>query len=199
MHIAITGTIGSGKSTVAELLRSLGYPVFDADAWAKSHYADEPVKAALIERFGEALYPKGQFDGARLASIIFDPKAEADLRFVEGLIHPLVYADLTRLAKDSAAPIVFSEVPLLYETDGAKHFDRVLLVTSDPAVAHHRLITHRHLRPEIVALRRARQLDDDQKRHLADDILENNGDLDTLMRHVVAYSDKIKAIHEQNP
>ncbi len=199
MHIAITGTIGSGKSTVAELLRSLGYPVFDADAWAKSHYADENVKAALIERFGEALYPEGHFDGARLASIIFAPDATADLRFVESLIHPLVYADLQRLAREAQAPIVFSEVPLLYETQGAKHFDRVLLVTSDPAVASHRLITQRHLSPEIIALRRARQLDDAQKRRLADDILENNGDLDTLMRHVVAYSDKIKAIHAQNP
>jgi dephospho-CoA kinase len=198
MHIAITGTIGSGKSTVAELLRSLGYPVFDADAWAKSHYADEDVKTALIERFGETIYPQGQFDGAKLASIIFALEGEADLRFVEGLIHPLVYADLERLAKDSGAPIVFSEVPLLFETHGAKHFDRVLLVTSDPALAHQRLITHRHLSPKLIALRRARQLDDAQKRRLADDILENNGDLDTLMRHVVAYSDKIKAIHAQN-
>lgn len=199
MHIAITGTMGSGKSTVAELLRSLGYPVFDADQWAKSHYADEAVKRALIERFGEQVYPDGRFDPSNLASIVFAPTGKADLTFVEGLIHPLVYADLMRLANESGSPIVFSEVPLLYETDGAKHFDRVLLVISDPELAHHRLITHRRLSPEAIALRKARQLDDAQKRRLADDILENNGDLDTLMRHVAAYSDKIEAIHAQNP
>jgi dephospho-CoA kinase len=198
MHIAITGTMGSGKSTVAELLRSLGYPVFDADQWAKSHYADEAVKTALIERFGESVYPEGRFDPSALASLIFAPDAQADLRFVEGLIHPLVYADLMRLASTSTAPIVFSEVPLLYETDGARHFDRVLLVTCDPEIAHHRLMTQRRLSPTVIAHRKARQLEDTLKRHLADDILENNGDLMTLMRHVAAYSDKIEAIHAQN-
>lgn len=198
MHIAITGTIGSGKSTVARLLRELGYPVFDADLWAKSHYADPPVKAALIDRFSEALYPEGQFDPAALAAVIFAPDAHEALRFVEQLIHPLVYADLMRLAAESTAPIVFSEVPLLFETGGQTHFDRVLLVSSTPHIAQERLMSQRHLSEEVIAARRARQLDDALKRRLADDILENNGDLTTLAQQVLAYSDKIKAIHAQN-
>ena len=198
MHIAITGTIGSGKSTVVRLLYDLGYPVFDADLWAKSHYSDLPVKAALIDRFSEDLYPNGQFDPMALAALIFAPGAQDDLRFVEHLIHPLVYDDLMRLAKESQAPIVFSEVPLLFETGGQSHFDRVLLITSDAKIAQHRLITQRHLTEEIIALRRARQLDEAQKRRLADDIIENNADLHTLAQQVQAYSDKIKAIHAQS-
>lgn len=198
MHIAITGTIGSGKSTVARLLRDLGYPVFDADLWAKSHYADPPVKAALIDRFSDAVYPDGVFDPAALAALIFAPGARDDLRFVEQLIHPLVYDDLLRLAKESQAPIVFSEVPLLFETNGQSHFDRVLLVTSDATIAQERLMTQRHLTEDVIALRRARQLDEAQKQRWADEIIENNGDLHTLAQQVSAYSDKIKAIHAQN-
>ena len=198
MHIAITGTIGSGKSTVANLLRDLGYPVFDADQWAKSHYTDAPVKAALIDRFSDAIYPDGQFDPMALAALIFAPGAQEDLRFVEHLIHPLVYDDLMRLAKATQAPIVFSEVPLLFETGGQAQFDRVLLVSSDPQIAQERLIVQRNLNERLIAQRRSRQLDEARKRALADDILENNGDLNELAQQVKAYSDKIKAIHAQN-
>ena len=199
MHIAITGTIGSGKSTVSALLRELGYPVFDADVWAKSHYTDPDVQHALIERFGESIYRDGNLDTVALASIIFRPDGDADRRFVEHLIHPRVYADLMHLANESSSDIVFSEVPLLFETGGEGHFDRVLLVTCDQSVATQRLITQRHMSPQRIALRRIHQMDEAKKRAKADDILENNGDLTTLMRHVAAYSDKIKAIHAQNP
>jgi dephospho-CoA kinase len=199
MHIAITGTIGSGKSTVSALLRELGYPVFDADVWAKSHYADDDVQAALIQRFGESIYVDGVLDTVALASFIFSPEGEADRRFVEGLIHPLVYADLMRLAQESESAIVFSEVPLLFETHGETHFDRVLLVTCDESIAQERLIQQRQMTPERIALRRIHQLDEGYKRAHAQDVIENNGDRTTLMRQVVAYSDKIKAIHAQNP
>jgi dephospho-CoA kinase len=198
MHIAITGTIGSGKSTVSALLREWGYPVFDADLWAKTHYTDAEVQAALIQRFGASIYIEGELDTAALATIIFHPDGEADRRYVEGLIHPLVYADLMRLAKESGAPIVFSEVPLLFETHGEVHFDRVLLVTCDETIAQQRLIHQRHMTPQRIALRRIHQLDEGYKRAHADDIIENNGDRTTLMRQVAAYSDKIKAIHAQN-
>lgn len=198
MHIAITGTIGSGKSTVSALLKEMGYPVFDADLWAKSHYADTVVQEALIERFGESIYVDGVLDTVALATIIFSPDGEADRRYVEGLIHPLVYADLMRLAREAGAPIVFSEVPLLFETHGEEHFDRVLLVTCDESIAQHRLIQQRQMTPERIALRRIHQLDEGYKRAHADDIIENNGDCTTLMRQVATYSDKIKAIHAQN-
>lgn len=198
MHIAITGSIGSGKSTVSALLRALGFPVFDADVWAKSHYADPQVAQALIQRFGDIVYRDGVLDPAVLASVIFRSDGDADRRFVEALIHPLVYADLSRLAKQSESDIVFSEVPLLFETGGEKYFDRVLLVTCDETIAQHRLIHQRHMNPERIALRRIHQLDEALKRARADDIIENNDDLDTLAQHVAAYSDKIKAIHAQN-
>lgn len=198
MHIAITGSIGSGKSTVSALLRTLGFPVFDADVWAKSHYADAEVVHALSQRFGDTIYQDGVLDTAMLASVIFRTDGDADRRFVEALIHPLVYADLSRLAMESGSDIVFSEVPLLFETGGEKHFDRVLLVTCDESIARNRLIHQRQMNPERIALRRVHQLDEATKRARADDIIENNSDLDTLAQHVAAYSDKIKAIHAKN-
>lgn len=193
MHIAITGSIGSGKSSVSRILRSLGYPVFDADTLAKAQYDKAEVKKALNTYFNEDLYPQGLFDHARLAALIFeDPRPEAR-HFVEALIHPLVLHALEELAQNSGEPIVFSEVPLLYEAHGEDQFDRVLLVTSDEDIADKRLMEQRGMTMKEIRRRRALQLNPSVKAALADDVIENNGDEAQLVKQVTQYSDKIKS------
>jgi len=193
MHIAITGNIGSGKSSVSRILKSLGYPVFDSDQLAKAQYEKEEVKAALNAYFEEDLYPMDTIDPARLSALIFkEPNSEAR-QFVEALIHPLVFSDLARLAEETKAPIVFSEVPLLYEAHGETDFDRVLLVVSDENIADKRLMEQRGLDLKEIRRRRKLQLSPKIKSALADDIIENNGDEASLVQQVTLYSDKIRS------
>ncbi|KAF0227476.1 MAG: dephospho-CoA kinase [Erysipelotrichaceae bacterium] len=195
MHIAITGNIGSGKSSVSRILRSLGYPVFDADSIAKAQYEKAEVKAAINDYFHEDLYKNGVIDPACLSQLIFqDTRIEAR-QFVEALIHPLALEDLNRLAIESKEPIVFSEVPLLYESHGETNFDRVLLVTCDDDVADKRLMEQRGLDLKEIRRRRKLQLSPKIKAILADDIIENNDNETSLVDKVSRYSDKIRSVY----
>jgi dephospho-CoA kinase len=195
MHIAITGNIGSGKSSVSRILKSLGYPVFDADTLAKAQYEKEEVKNALNAYFQEDLYPYGILDHVRLSQLIFKEVHSEARQFVEALIHPLVLSDLSRLAIESGALIVFSEVPLLYEAHGETAFDRVLLVVSDEDIADKRLMEQRGLDLKEIRRRRKLQLSTKIKMALADDIIENNQDEAHLIQQVTHYSDKIRSIY----
>lgn len=195
MHIAITGSIGSGKSSVSRILRSLGYPVFDSDAIAKAQYDDPEVKTILNAYFKEDLYPNGVFDPVLLSRLIFDDARPDARHFVEALIHPRVFAALEKMASESQSSIVFSEVPLLFEAHGEEHFDRVLAVITEPSLAEKRLMTQRGMTLKEIRRRLAYQLDPKIKAALADDVLENNGDEAELVKQVTAYSDKIKSKH----
>ena len=195
MHIAITGNIGSGKSSVSRILKSLGYPVFDADTLAKAQYEKAEVKNALNTYFQEDLYPNGTLDHARLSELIFKEAHSEARQLVEALIHPLVFSDLASLAQESGSLIVFSEVPLLYEAHGETAFDRVLLVVSDEDIADKRLMEQRGLDLKEIRRRRKLQLSSRIKMALADDIIENNEDEATLIQQVTLYSDKIRSIY----
>ncbi len=193
MHIAITGSIGSGKSSVSRILKSLGYPVFDADKVAKAQYEKPEVKQALNAYFQEDLYPTGKIDPARLSALIFQKNQTEARQFVEALIHPLVLAELNQMGLASGEPIVFSEVPLLYESHGEIDFDRVLLIISDEDIADKRLMEQRGLDLKEIRRRRKLQLNPKIKQALADDLIENNADEDNLRRQVTLYSDKIRS------
>ncbi len=195
MHIAITGSIGSGKSSVSRILRSLGYLVFDADALAKAQYDKTEVKTALNAYFNEDLYPNGIFDPVRLSNLIFEDSRPEARHFVEALIHPLVLAALDQKAEESGQAIVFSEVPLLYEAHGESQFDRVLLVVSDENIADRRLMEQRGMTLKEIRRRRSLQMNQSVKQALADDVIENNGDEASLLKQVTLYSDKIRSIY----
>ena len=124
--------------------------------------------------------------------IFEDPRPEAR-HFVEALIHPLVLSTLDEMAKSSSHPIVFSEVPLLFEAHGEDLFDRVLLVTCDEDVADKRLMEQRGMTLKEIRRRRGLQLSPSVKAALADDVIENNGDEAQLFKQVTQYSDKIKS------
>jgi len=193
MHIAITGNIGSGKSSVSRILKSLGYPVFDADSLAKAQYEKKEVREALNAYFQEDLYPMDVLDHARLSNLIFNQTHSEARQFVEALIHPLVFSELASLADATKAPFVFSEVPLLYEAHGESFFDRVLLVVTNEDLADKRLMEQRGLDLKEIRRRRQFQLSAKIKSALADDIIQNNGDEASLIQQVTLYSDKIRS------
>jgi dephospho-CoA kinase len=175
LRIGLTGGIGSGKSTVSALLAARGAVVIDADRIAREVVEPgTPGLAAVVDAFGEqVLQDDGSLDRPALAAVVFaDPEAR---RKLDGIVHPLVRARATELA--AAVPddaVVVHDVPLLVETGQAGSYDVVLVVRADPEVRVRRLV-QRGLSEEDARARIAAQATDEQRRAVADVVLDNDG------------------------
>ena len=187
LRIGLTGGIGSGKSTVSRLLEQRGALVVDADLIAREVVAPgTPGLAAISEAFGSGvLAPDGSLDRAALAAVVFaDPDAR---RRLDAIVHPLVRARATEIA--AAAPadaVVVNDVPLLVETGQAAAYDVVLVVEADSSVRVERLV-QRGLAAEDARARMVAQASDEQRRAVADVVLDNSGTPDDLAAQVDAF------------
>jgi dephospho-CoA kinase len=184
--IALTGGIGAGKSTVADLLVRRGAVLVDADAIAREVVEPgQPALDALVERFGpQILDPNGRLDRPRLAEVAFaDPAAKADL---DAITHPAINEEFSRRTR--AAPpdaVVVCDVPLLAESvqARARGYELILVVEAPREVRLERL--ERRGVPRADAERRmAAQASDEERRALATWVIENRGDLPALDRQV---------------
>lgn len=192
MMVGLSGGVGSGKSTVAALLGAHGAVVIDADAVAREVVEPgTPGFAAVVSRFGDAVVRDGRLDRAALAAIVFaDERARADLN---AIVHPLVgerTAELTAAAGPDQ--VVVYDVPLLVESDLAGGFDVVVMVLADPSVRLARLAA-RGMSEADARARMAAQATDDQRRAVADEIIENDGTTDELAAAVDALWDRLRA------
>lgn len=188
--IGLTGTIGSGKSTVSARLGALGAVVLDADAVARGLLAaDTACRRAVIEAFGdEILQADGSIDRKKLAASVFsDPAARARLN---GIVHPAVieqmFADAERsLAANSDTPVVF-DAPLLIECGLQDRMDAVVLVTASRETSLRRVMLRDGCGEREAAARIDAQLPQEEKARYADFILENDGTIDELSARVDA-------------
>jgi dephospho-CoA kinase len=190
LRIGLTGGIGSGKSTVAALLAARGALVVDADRIAREVVEPgTPGLAAVVEAFGPGvLTAEGALDRPALASIVFaDPAARARL---DGIVHPLVRARAQELI--GAAPadaVVVQDVPLLVETGQAGAHDLVLVVEADLETRVARLGL-RGLSEQDARARIAAQATDEQRRAVADVVLDNSGAPEDLAGQVERFWDE---------
>ncbi|TBH21860.1 dephospho-CoA kinase [Thermus thermamylovorans] len=182
--IGITGNIGSGKSTVAALLRSWGYPVIDLDALAAQ--ARENRKEELRRLFPEA-FPGEELDRRALAQLVFgDPER---LRALEALVHPEVRRLLEEELARLQAPLVFLEIPLLFEKGREARLDATLLVAAPLEERIGRVMARSGLSREEVLARERAQMPEEEKRKRATWVLENRGGLKELeegLREILA-------------
>ncbi|HEY5879999.1 MAG TPA: dephospho-CoA kinase [Nakamurella sp.] len=184
--IAVTGGIGSGKSTVARMLRKHGAVVADSDQLARDVVAPgSPGLAAIDATFGPSmLTAEGALDRAALAALVFaDPAARSRL---EGITHPLVrerFDEIRRSAPEDA--IVVNDIPLLTTLAGAATFHLVVGVRADPELRVSRLV-ERGLTESDARARIAAQLTDEQRAPLCDVMLVNHGDRGELADEVDA-------------
>ena len=183
LKVALTGGIGSGKSTVAEFLDELGAYVIDSDQLAREVVErGTPGYEAVLAAFGDGILTDGEIDRAKLAEIVFkDAAARATL---ESIVHPLVRDAAEKMVKSLPADaVVINQIPLLVETDGAKRFDFVITVCADEDIRRRRLI-ERGMKDYEITKRLAAQVNDAAREAIAHSVIRNNGSIDEL-RHVV--------------
>ena len=180
--VALTGGIGSGKSTVADLFRQRGATVVDADAVAR--WAVEPggpALQALTAHFGlEILHADGTLNRPALADLAF---ADDDSRrALEAITHPAIVAEMDRrIASSPEDAVVVVEVQLLVETwkQRVREYDAVVVVEASRDVRLARLV-ERGMSPDDAERRMAMQASDEQRRAIATFVIENDGNLAAL-------------------
>ena len=188
IRIALTGSIGMGKSTVARMFERLGIPVFDADAEVRRL---QGPGGALVERIAERFpgtVSGGLLDRDRLAELVLDDReALADL---ERIVHPAVRdARQAFIDRYRDAPALLFEIPLLFETGGEKEFDKVVVVSAPPEVQRSRVLARAGMTEEKLDSILARQTPDEEKRRRADFVVDTGTDLSTTesqVREIIA-------------
>ena len=188
IRIALTGSIGMGKSTVAEMFRRAGIPVFDADSIVRRLQAeDADVIAAIGKRFPGTV-KDGALDRDALAALVLGQPGE--LAALEGIMHPAVHAERGRfLIGNREKPVLLFDIPLLFETHGEEAFDKVIVVSAPPEVQHDRVLARPGMTEAKLTSILARQMPDEEKRRRADFVIDTGGDLSTTesqVRHILA-------------
>jgi len=184
--VALTGGIGSGKSTVAELLGQRGAHVVDADAVARWVVEPgQPALAAVAERFGPGVIrADGTLDRPALADLAF---ADDDSRrALEAITHPAIVAEMDRrIAASPPDAVVVVEIQLLVETwdRQVREYDAVVVVEAPRDVRLDRLVA-RGMTREDAERRMATQASDEQRRAIATHVIENAGDMASLSTQV---------------
>jgi len=183
LSIALTGGIGSGKSLAGEFFAELGAIVIDSDQLAREVIErGRPGYDEVVARFGDEILVAGEIDRSKLASIIFsDSAARKDL---EAIIHPKVRDAAARIvARAGEDAVVINQIPLLFESNGAKRFDLVITVAATPEIRKARLLA-RGLKGYEIDARIAAQASEEERASIADFILNNDGSESDLERAV---------------
>jgi dephospho-CoA kinase len=192
LKVGLTGGIGAGKSEVSRLLVEHGAVLIDADRIAREVVAPgTPGLAAVVAAFGEdGLAEDGGLDRPRLGSIVFsDPEK---LAVLNGIVHPLV-GERSRALEEAAAEdaVVVHDVPLLTENGLAPLYDLVVVVDAAPATQLDRLMRLRGMTEQDARARMAAQATREQRREIADVVVDNDVPLEELRRRVEEVWDEL--------
>jgi len=175
LKIGITGNIGSGKTTVSQMFRVLGIPVFYADIEAKNIMTTDPVLVADMKKaFGDEAYlTDGSLNRKYIANIVFND--DEQLAKLNSLTHPAVFRAFDNwVVGIKNVPYVIKEAALLFESTSYKMCDYSLLVTAPLDLRIGRVTKRDHITRAEVEAREAKQFTEAKKRELADYIIEND-------------------------
>ena len=182
MLIGLTGGIGAGKSTVAQLFEERGVPIVDADAIARDVVKPgQPALAELVEYFGESILGAGgELNRGKLAEVAF---ADAESHeALNAIMHPAISAETAKRidALRGEHSVIVHDVPLLVEAGLAGNYDLTVLVDTPAQIRLQRLTELRGMDPEDAKKRIAAQATDEQRRAACDVALDNSGDIEHL-------------------
>lgn len=182
--LGLTGGIGSGKSSVAQYLSARGAIVIDSDAIARElQAAGSPLLSQLVDRFGDVLNEDGSLNRAKLAAIVF-PSPE-NVKALNAVMHPAIGKEMSRRLDEQRDTnnVVILDIPLLVENP-RKGLSGVIVVDVDTELAVERVVKHRGMNADDVRARISRQSTREQRRAIADRIIDNTGSLKDLEQQV---------------
>ncbi|HHX51963.1 MAG TPA: dephospho-CoA kinase [Erysipelothrix sp.] len=183
--IAITGLIGSGKSSVLAYLRSRGYTVFSADEYVSNLYETDKELAKKIQSLTSIdVLSDGYIDKIKLKEIFF-----LDLNLkqeIEEIVHQVVYDAIF----NDKIEATFYEIPLLFETNRQAMFDEVILVVTSRENQFERLMKFRHMGQDEIEQRLNAQISVDEKIRVSDVLLINNSSLEHLYYQIDQYLER---------
>ena len=166
-RIGITGGIGAGKSLVAEIIKAMGYPVYNSDERAKELTDSNPkIKEGLIHLFGEEIYQNDTLNKFALAQAIFSDESLREK--VNALIHPIVREDFNLWALAQNNALVFNESAILFETGSFKNFDAIILVYAPKELRIKRIMKRDNCSENEVLKRMNTQFSDEEKYQLTE-------------------------------
>ena len=181
--VALTGGIGSGKSTVGQMFAQLGAIVIDSDQLAR----DVLERGSLgfdevVAKFGDEILKNGEIDRQLLASIVFkDPKKRSEL---EQVTHPLIRKAFAEVvARSESNSIVINQIPLLVESNHNYKFDHVINISASEAIRTQRLLK-RGLAADQIKQRMQAQATDQMRESIADSVITNEADEQNLSEQV---------------
>lgn len=181
--LGLTGSIGMGKSTTADLFRALGVPVHDADAAVHALYRGEAVP--LVEAAFPGTTANGSVDRAALSARLLG-KPE-DLARLEAIVHPLVARERDRFldrVRSESAPLAVLDIPLLFETGGQVLCDAVAVVSAPEPVQRARVLARPGMTPEKLEAILSRQWPDSRKRAHAHVVIDTSRGIEAAARQV---------------
>ena len=176
IKVGLTGSIGMGKSTVADMFKSFGYPVFDADKAVHDLYESGGAGINIIKSFYPAAVINSAVNRDKLRSYIIENPDK--IRELEGLIHPLVKKlrdDFLKINQNKEL-IVF-DIPLLFETGLNKTMDITVVVSAPYHVQHKRVMSREGMTERIFSELLAKQISDDEKKTMADIVIKTDESL----------------------
>lgn len=170
--IGLTGGIGSGKTTVANMFRELGVPVYVADLEAKNLMnTSKVIKRQLIEKFGSQAYANGELNRNFLAAKVFND--EVELQKINSIVHPKVKEHFDKWLSKQTSPYVIKEVAIIFEHNRQDEYDAIILVVSDKQQRLERVMKRDNSTREKVISIMNNQMADDVKIPLSNYIIEN--------------------------
>jgi len=173
LKVGLTGGIGSGKSTVAGIFKTLGIPVFDADAAAREIMGkDVELQRAIMHTFGDDVYAGGQLNRKLLAGIVFNDPFK--LEQLNALVHPATIKAAENWMQQQKTAYAVKEAALFFEAGTAADLDYIIGVFAPRPLRILRVMKRDNVSREEVLARMSRQIDEDIKMRLCDFVVENN-------------------------
>lgn len=188
LKIGITGGIGSGKSTICEVFKKLGIPVYNADTQAKWLMNESPViRQALTNAFGKDIYTPAGLDRPKLSALVFNQPEK--LAILNGIVHPAVFDDYRQWAAGQTTPYSIKEAALMFESGSYRDVDFVVTVSAPKELRIQRVIDRDGITRKQVLLRMKNQFTEKQRLESADFVIKNDD------KHLVL--PQVLALHER--
>lgn len=183
--IAITGSIGCGKTTIAKELKKLGFTVFDVDGWVRRLYFKNDFINTIVENFPETA-ENGVFNKRKLRNLVFDDNKK--LKKLEGLIHPFLNNQLKEIIRRNACydDLFFLDVALLFEMGWDKYCDLVMVADVDAEIQKQRVMARDNVSAEHFEKINNVQMSQADKKALSDVIIETDVPLNLLKAQLIS-------------